>query len=123
VSNLTPGTYRFRLRQVDLDGAFEHGPIVEVDVRMASAGVLHAPATMRAGVGAEIRFGAARRGQARLTLYSLLGTRVAELYAGDVAAGESHSVRWSGDGQAAGLYLLVLESKGTRLTRTLALVR
>ncbi len=122
-SHLTPGHYRFRLRQVDLDGAFEHGPIVEVDVRTMEALTLDAPGTMRAGAGTDVRFGTARGGQIRLTLYSLLGQQVAELYAGSVDAGESRSVRWSGEGQAAGLYLLVLEREGARVTRTLALVR
>ena len=32
-AELAPGTHRFRLRQVDLDGAFEHSRIVELTVR------------------------------------------------------------------------------------------
>ncbi len=123
VTGLAPGTHRFRLRQVDLDGAFEYSPVVEVSVSTNAPAMLWAPSILRGGAGADVRFAVARAGVVRVAVYSLLGRSVAELYAGAVEAGESRSVRWSAEGQASGLYLLVLESQGARTTRTLTLVR
>jgi hypothetical protein len=68
---LSPGVHRFRLRQVDLDGAFAHSPVVELSVAARALSVYPSPATSRVRI--------ARPAGAAAAVYDLLGRRVAAL--------------------------------------------
>src|SRR5690606_24311888 len=61
-------------------------------------------------------------GEVRLSVYDVLGRRVAVLAAGPKTAGE-HRARFEASGLASGVYLVVLEAGGTRQTHRLLLLR
>jgi hypothetical protein len=59
---------------------------------------------------------------ARLTVFDMLGKEVAVL-ADDVLQAGAHEVRWNADNVPSGMYVYVLQTPTTRLTRTLVLVK
>ena len=69
-----------------------------------------------------VPFVAPQAGEVRLSVFDVLGRRVATLLDGPVAAGE-HRVVWDAGTSASGLYLVQLEAAGQRQTRPLTLVR
>ena len=70
----------------------------------------------------EVPFELAVAGAARLTVVDALGREVARLVDGEVAAGVQRATL-DGRALAAGVYVLVLETGGERLTRTLTVLR
>lgn len=74
-----------------------------------------------------IRFGLPRSGEVQLTIYNILGERVAELVNGALPAGQ-YTYTWEGrnrNGQplASGVYFYRLESEGKILQKKMLLVR
>ena len=69
-----------------------------------------------------IDFSLADTGPARLDVYSLQGTRVAQLVNGMLSGG-SHSVTFDGTGLASGIYIYSLEAGGQRESRRMLLVK
>ena len=75
--DLTAGTYRFRLKQVDFDGAFAFSPTVELT--FAPRGyTLTASSTF--GDHAEVRLAVERSQHVQVALYDLLGREVQVLH-------------------------------------------
>jgi hypothetical protein len=120
-------TLTYRLRQVDLDGAFEYSPEVEVTLATPEAFALQ-PAFPNPSYGATtLRFALPQAGPARLAVYDVLGRRVRLLEHRDYPAGVHH-LRWDGHGAggvplASGLYFVRLEAMGQTHVQKVTLVR
>lgn len=113
VSNLPPGIHRFRLRQIDLDGAFSFSPVVEL---IAVADGLTASVSPQPVRGrALFRIATEHPRQIEASLYDALGRRVAQLYAGHLAG--SATLPLPSD-LGAGLYVLRVVSDNYMVTRS-----
>ncbi len=110
VGGLAAGTYTFRLRQMDLDGAVSYSPAVEVSVGLDEAATVEVR-------GRSVRF-AVREGQAvRAELFNALGQRLATLYDADVPAGATQTLSLP-TGLSAGVYLVRLTGRAFSETAT-----
>ncbi len=112
--------YRFRLRQVDLDGAVQYSPEVEAaagNVALTLGRPYPNPSTGQASVS----FVLPRAGRVRLVAYDALGRVAATFADADFEAGP-HTVRFEGS-LAAGIYVLRLEAPARTLTQPLTIVR
>ncbi len=70
-----------------------------------------------------IEFSLQQSGPARLSVYDVLGRRVAELLRSTVEGNKRYSVVFDGGGLASGVYISVLEADGRRLTRRMLLTK
>ncbi len=95
---------------------------VEVPVELPTSHALHQnfpnPFVGTTTIGFELP----TAGRVRVLVYNLLGDRVTELLSDYKPAG-LHEVRFDGAGLASGLYVVVLEAEGVRLSRRMALLR
>lgn len=114
IAGLGPGTHRFRLRQVDIDGTATVGPTVEAAIG------LDAPTLLQVR-GSQVRFGLQTAAAARVELYSVLGQRVAVLHNGPLGAAEVHDVALPDD-LARGVYVVRLTA-GDRSASTTVVLR
>jgi hypothetical protein len=112
---------RYRLRQVDVDGAFEYSPEVEVALtptrfalELGGANPFRAATTLR--------YALPEGGPVTLTVYDVLGRRVATLVDGEKAAGR-HTATLDGRRLASGAYFVRLQSGDRVQTRRVQLVR
>ena len=69
-----------------------------------------------------LRFGVPKATEVRLTVYDVLGRRVASLARGHYAPGR-YTVQWQGEGLSSGVYFLRMEAGGKVLTRSATLLR
>ena len=69
-----------------------------------------------------IRWHLAAGGHAEISVYNLIGKRVAILTAGQFRPG-SHSVRFDGSNLASGVYYVVLDAGASREARKMLLIR
>ena len=122
-SDLDPGSYLFRLKQVDRDGSVSYSADVEATVELAEAFVLESAYPNPFNPQATIRFAVREAQKVRVALYDVLGRRVAVLYNGVPAAGEMQSVQIDGSRLASGTYLVHLEGRSFSRTQRVTLVK
>ena len=125
VDDLTPGTHRFRLRQVDVDGTATLS-----DVQTLSLGV-DAPFTIiqptanpiRSGQTATLKYAVRDREPVQVALYNVLGQRVRMLRDGASTPGAVSTVRVSTDDLASGMYFIRFTGRTFSQTETVSVVR
>ena len=123
VGDLAPGTHRFRLRQIDLDGSTTHSDAVTVTVGLDGAYRLTAtgPNPMRNATAYRLTVRQAQPVQA--ALFDPLGQRVAVVHEGRVAPDTPITLRVEGTALATGVYFLRVRGSTFTDTRTLVRVR
>ena len=121
--DLDPGQYQFRLRQVDLDGAFAYSVEVEAEVKMVERFVLEAAYPNPFNPEARFRFAVREAVPVKIELYNALGRRVAALYEGTPMAGQMTEVRIDGSGLPSGSYFVRLVGEGVSVTRKVVLLK
>jgi len=123
VPQLEPGINRFRLKQIDFDGATEFSPVVEVAVDLADKFVLFPAYPNPFNPSTTIRFGAKNRGFAKVELYDLHGRLRQELFAGDLKVGEIVQVKVDATYLSAGIYMVRLSAENSTLTQSITLLK
>ncbi|MCH7640062.1 MAG: T9SS type A sorting domain-containing protein [Bacteroidetes bacterium] len=108
IRDLDPGTYVFRLKQIDFDGAFEYHGDLEVAVETPDRYVLMPAYPNPFNPEATVRFAIRDSAPVTLTLHDALGRQVSTLYSGTPEANQTLSVRIDGSGLPSGLYLVRL---------------
>ena len=109
LNDLSPGQYRFRLRQVDLDGAFHFSPEVEQTVELPGAFLLEAAYPNPFNPSTNIRFTVRERGDVQVVLYDLTGRAVRTLHKDIAEAGQTETLRVDAAGLPSGTYVVRLE--------------
>jgi len=117
------GLHRFRLQQVDLDGALAYSEEVAVRVTLTEPFRISAmypnPFAGRASVDVAVR----TTQPVRAELYDVLGRRVATIHDGPVAANRILRLAVEGASLSSGMYLLRVMGDDFAVTRRLTLVR
>jgi hypothetical protein len=111
IADLPPGRHRFRLRQVDFDGAFDYSPEVEVITELAQSFVMDAAYPNPFNETATVRFAVRQPQQVRLVLYDIQGRAVQTVYAGTAGSGQMQEASIDGSLLPNGVYLLRLEGE------------
>lgn len=114
------GTHRFRLRQVDVDGATAYSPTVEVAIEAPRVFALAQNAPNPAAGRTRIGFTVPEDGPATVDLYDLLGRRIARLFDGVARAGQIETVDLDTGDLATGVYVYRLSHGSRTDTRTLS---
>lgn len=126
-SGLAPGTYHYRLKQIDLDGRFTyHGEVsamVAPPLRFQLLGAYPNPFNP----STRIRFALAQAGPVQLRIFDVQGRLVHARETSLLAAG-THDLAWEGTSATgtrvpSGTYLFVLQAGSATLTGKLVLVQ
>ncbi len=111
ITNLSPDIYRFRLKQVDIDGSYEYSPIVEATVDLPDTFVLEAAYPNPFNPSTNIRFAVQNRQPVTLKLYDLMGREIRVLFEGVPNTGESLLATVDAAGLQSGSYIVRLEGE------------
>lgn len=122
-TDLEPGTHSFRLEKIDADGTPSLSP--ERTARISTNGplFLSAPAPHPVQDRSSFAFVVEEGGPATVTLYNLLGQRVATLHDGPVTAGERVSLTVDAVRLGAGTYFVRLTTDSASRTERMTVVR
>lgn len=123
MSNLTDGTHRFRLRQVDVDGTETLSDPRMLTISAPGTVTLSGPNPIRAGQRATVTVTPAVRGDVAVHLFDMLGRRVKVLHDGAVAARQPLTVSVDGAGLASGMYLLRVTGPSQSETRRVSIIQ
>ena len=120
----TAGTYSYRLKQIDHNGAFTYSQEVEVAVggvpNVFTLGQNYPnpfnPSTI-------IQFAVPSDGRATLKVFNALGQEVSTLFDGTAAAGEYHKATFDASRLASGIYFSRLEFDGKTQVKKMLLLK
>ena len=119
---LDPGTHRFRLRQVDVDGASTLTKPREVLITTSPL-TLVGPNPMRSGETAEVLIQPEAAQTVDVAVFDVLGRRVATLYSGPASEAKPKRVPLSTDGFASGRYFIRATGPSLNQTQSISVVR
>jgi choice-of-anchor B domain-containing protein len=101
--NLDNGTYEYRLKQTDFDGSFHYSETVNTEIFYASSFELKQNYPNPFNPSTTIRYTVPKNEFVNLSVYNLLGEKVAELVNEVKNAGE-YKVNFTADGVTSGIY-------------------
>ncbi|HSW55979.1 MAG TPA: T9SS type A sorting domain-containing protein, partial [Ignavibacteriaceae bacterium] len=121
--DVTTGTYKYRLKQIDLDGTFEYSNeiVVEVDFKPKEF-VLHQNYPNPFNAKTIIKYQIPKEERLRINIYNILGEKILTLYEGEQKAGE-FQVILSSDELPSGNYFYSLETISTRQIKKLTIIK
>lgn len=123
LSNLSPGTHRFRLRQVDIDGTETLTAPRSLTLARPGSVLLTGPNPVHHGQTARLTVTPSASGTLAIGLYDMLGRRVETLYRGSAVGGQPVTLRVSAVNLTSGMYLLRVTGPAISETRRVAIVR
>lgn len=104
--NLEPGTWNFRLKQVDFDGAFEYSPIVEAVVELPGEYALSVAYPNPFNPSTTFTLAVQIAQDVVVTAHDALGRQVRTLFSGGLSANESTVIRFDATGLPSGTYVV-----------------
>lgn len=122
VTDVAAGTHRFRLRQVDLDGSSRLTDPVSVAVRPGPSLRLSPPSPNPVSGTATVSFTVPTETRTTVTVYNVLGQRVATLYEGRPSPQHAPRLRLDASALPSGTYVLQLRAGGETRTQRMAVV-
>jgi hypothetical protein len=123
VGAVAPGTHRFRLKQIDLDGTVSLSTERTVQVSAGPSATLLGPNPLTGGQAARLLVSADTRQSVEIAIYNTLGQQVRALRGGPVAPGQPFETRVTTRGLASGLYFVRVTGERFQLTRQFGVVQ
>ncbi len=109
--DIAQGSYSYRLKQVDFDGAFEYSNIVEVDVVTPAEFALEQNYPNPFNPSTKINFSLKVDSKVSMKVFNILGQEVATLINKDYAVG-SHSFDFNAANLNSGVYFYQIDAQG-----------
>ena len=110
-SKLEPGTYTYRLKQIDYNGSFEYSNSVEAEIIAPAEFSLKQNYPNPFNPATVIKFSLAVDSRVTLRLFNVLGEEIAILLQTDLSAG-SQEINFDASNLTSGVYLYRLEAAG-----------
>ena len=121
VTELGSGTHRFRLKQIDFDGAFKYSSVVEATVVVGQY-ALGAAYPNPFSLTTTLEYALPRESDVRLSVFDVLGREVKVLVAGPRSAG-SYDVVFDASNLPAGAYFYRLQAGGFEEMKALVVLK
>jgi len=123
VEDLSSGTHRFRLRQVDTDGDETLSEPVTVEVRADRSLTLSPAQPNPARRSSRADFTVRNKGRATVALYNVLGQKVRTLFDRSVMPGRTYEVPVPATSLPSGTYFLQIQAPSGTKTRQVTIVK
>lgn len=123
VADLEPGTYTFRLKQLDFDGQFEYTFEVEATVGVVGTYELSDVYPNPFNPQAQFNLAIGTDQSVTIAVYDVMGRQVATIYEGQLASGEAHQFTIDGSSLASGAYLVRISGEHFSDTRRITLLK
>ncbi|MHB8580705.1 MAG: ice-binding family protein [Ignavibacteriaceae bacterium] len=118
------GSYAYRLKQIDNDGTYKYSSVVEVNAgQMQYSFLLNQNYPNPFNPSTEIQFGVSKNSPATLTIFNVLGEKVATLFNGNAVAGQVYNVTLNGSNLASGIYYYKLQTNDNTEVKKMLLMK
>jgi len=109
--NVNPGSYSYRLKQIDFDGTFAYSDVVNVEVNPPAVFSLEQNYPNPFNPSTKIAFTLASDSKVSLKVFNVLGQEIASLIEQDLSAG-THAVDFNAEGINSGVYFYKINATG-----------
>ena len=123
LDRIAPGTYAFRLKQIDTDGAFELSPEVKVSIGLARLYTLSEAYPNPSRQAATLTLSVREAQHIRAEVFDVLGRRVAVLHNGRIESNRVYRLHLDDHNFASGTYLIRVTGERFADMRRITLVR
>jgi len=120
--NEKPGTYLYRLKQIDFDGTFSYSSEVEIEVTGPKDFALYQNYPNPFNPSTTIKFALPVKTNLNLNVYNTLGEKVAEIFNGELEEGY-HEMMFDASGLSSGIYFYKIESENFNSTQKMLLMK
>jgi hypothetical protein len=117
-----PGTYLYRLKQIDFDGTFNYSPEIEVDVNELTEFSLFQNYPNPFNPSTTIKFALQDKSDLVIAVYNSLGEKVAEVFKGELEEGY-HQVEFNASSLPSGVYFYRFESEQFAAVKKMLLIK
>lgn len=107
--SVTSGKYYYRLKQIDFDGSFTYSSVVEAEVLLPKEFSLEQNYPNPFNPATTIEFSIPIDAQVKISVYNLVGEKVAEVINKDFTAG-NHRIEFNASKLTSGVYLYKLDA-------------
>jgi hypothetical protein len=121
-NNEKPGTYLYRLKQIDFDGTFSYSNEVEIEVTGPKDFALYQNYPNPFNPSTTIKFALPVKTNLSLSVYNTLGEKVAEIFKGEMEEGY-HEITFNASGLSSGTYFYKIESENYSATKKMLLIK
>ncbi len=120
--NEKPGTFLYRLKQIDFDGTFSYSNEIEIEVTGPKDFALYQNYPNPFNPNTTIKFALPIKTNLSLSVYNTLGEKVAEIFNGELEEGY-HEMMFNASGLSSGIYFYKIESENYSATKKLMLLK
>ncbi|MEE9168870.1 MAG: FlgD immunoglobulin-like domain containing protein [bacterium] len=126
-AEVEPGTFYYRLKQIDTDGSFQHSEILQVDINAPKGFALYQNHPNPFNPETKIHFELPKASNVVLKIYNAIGQEIRTLANSKYEAG-LYNIRWDGKDNngnlaSSGVYLYKLQAKEFSQVRKMSLIR
>ncbi len=112
VKNAPSGLHYYRLKQLDFDGSYEYSPVLETEGPLPVEFVLNQNHPNPFNPSTSITFSLPVDSDVQLSLYNMLGQKVADIANAQFQAG-THKIDFIAEGLSSGTYIYVIIAGGS----------
>ena len=124
VTGIKYGNYAFRLKQIDTDGQFEYGNVIEVKAGEIPNGfILEQNYPNPFNPTTTIRFASSSNQLTKLVVYDIIGNQVAELFNGETESNRVYDIDFDATSLASGVYIYSIRSGSFTQTHKMLLMK
>ncbi|HMN24347.1 MAG TPA: T9SS type A sorting domain-containing protein, partial [Ignavibacteriaceae bacterium] len=121
-SKINVGNYTYRLKQVDYDGSYEYSNEINVDVNGPEQYSLDQNYPNPFNPSTLIKYSIAKDGFVNVSIFNLLGEKVATLVNGNAKAG-SYEINFNASQLSSGVYFYSIEAGDFKAVRKMMLMK
>jgi Secretion system C-terminal sorting domain len=121
-NDIHPGTYQYRLKQIDYDGSFEYSKVVEVEIPLPNKFSLSQNYPNPFNPVTSMQYTIGNRQLVTLKVYDILGREIATLVNEEKPAGE-YEVEFNGTNLPNGIYFYQLNAGEFSETKKMVLIK
>ena len=122
-SNLDPGAYQFRLKQIDFDGTFTYSDTQSIHIGPSHAFALSQAYPNPFNPTTTFTLSVARAQDVRIDLYDLTGRHINKMHDGPLSANTTHSFTIEGNQLSSGVYVYRVEGTYFTTSRKVLLLK
>jgi hypothetical protein len=123
VTDIGAGLHRFRLKQLDFDGAFTFSPMVEVTSEVPGTHLLSEAYPNPFNPSTSFSLAVSREQEVSVNVYDMLGRHISSLYRGTLEANVARTFSVNAANWTSGTYTVVVEGEAFRDSRSLVLLK
>jgi hypothetical protein len=121
--NILPGSYSYRLKQIDFDGSFDYSAVVEINIFLPGEFILHQNYPNPFNPSTTIKFSSGLNERASLKVFNIIGEEIAEIFNDTIEAGKVYEVKFNAGNLSSGIYYYSLTQGSDAATEKMLLLK